>query len=238
MRWILAAVVLQAAPAWAQNSRLFDRPIPMPVRAIAASGAGQSVAAQNVGMPYGPTTDECNWISVPMPPPREIRVHDIVTIRVDIAARTAQEGDFQRRKNATFDALLRNWVILEGLTQVKAAPQTEGDQRIQGSLNKQDRVTAELETSESLKFEIAATVAAVLPNGNVVLEAHRTIVNNEEKWLVSLSGICPKEAIGPGNVVLNKDIAQLEIKKEELGSVKDSYRRGWLQRAWDTLKVF
>jgi len=227
--FFVTAIVAQATPVLGQNSRLFDRPVQLPVRQVSQTPPG---------VPYGPTIDNASWLTVPLPPPREIRVNDIVTIRVDITARAVQEGDFQRRKNATFDALLRSWVMLEGLSQVKPAPQSQGDQQIQGSLNKQDRVTSELETSESLKFEVAANVAAVLPNGNVVLEAHRTIIVNEEKWLVSLTGVCAKDAIGPGNTVLNKDIAALEINKKEQGSINDSYRRGWLQQWWDLLKVF
>jgi flagellar L-ring protein FlgH len=223
------ASATMAQPAAAQNSRLFDRPPPIPM------GPAGPITP---GGHYGPTIDNASWITVPLPPPREIRPNDIVTIRVDIASRSIQEGDFQRRKNATFDTVLRNWVTLEGLTQIKPASQSQGDQRIEGMLNKLDRVTSEMETSESLKFEIAATVAAVLPNGNVVLEAHRRVSNNEETWLQSLTGVCPKDAIGPGNVVLSKDIAQLEIRKEELGAIRDSYRRGWFQRAWDLMKVF
>src|SRR4029079_10718059 len=119
---------------------------------------------------YGPTVDNASWITIPLPPPREIRVHDIVTIRIDIARRVIADGNLQRRKNATLNAQLRDWVVLEGLTQMKAAPQTDGDEKTQGTLNKQDRVSAQLGTIESLKFEVGATIVAVLPNGNVVLE--------------------------------------------------------------------
>ena len=85
-----------------------------------------------------------------------------MTVRVDISQRTQSDGNLQRRKNATLNAQLRDWIVLEGLTQMKAAPQTEGEQAAQGTLNKQDRVNAQLGTTESLKFDIAATVAAVL----------------------------------------------------------------------------
>ena len=57
----------------------------------------------------------------------------------------------------------------------------------------------------------------MLPNGNLVLEAHRTIRNNHEYWLHSLSGICRREDIGPGNIVLSKDIANLQIEKQSSG---------------------
>jgi flagellar L-ring protein precursor FlgH len=95
-----------------------------------------------------------------------------------------------------------------------------------------------LETTESIKFEIAATVSAILPNGNLVLEAHRTVRNNNELWMHSLSGICRREDIGPGNVILSKDIANLELEKRELGHMRDTYKRGWLMRWWDQVSPF
>lgn len=223
-------VVAGAAPAWAQNSRLFDRPLPLPVRQT----GGMSESA---GM-YGPTIDNRSWITVPLQQPRDLRVGDLVTMRIDISQRSMQDGNLQRRKNATLNAQLRDWVVLEGLTQMLAAPQTSGEQAAQGTLNKQDRVNAQLGSIESLKFDIAAKVAALLPNGSVVLEATQRVANNEETWLVSVSGICSKDAIGPGNLVLSRDVADLDIRKTELGIIKDSYRRGWLQRAWDAVKLF
>jgi flagellar L-ring protein FlgH len=78
----------------------------------------------------------------------------------------------------------------------------------------------------------------VLPNGTLVIEAHREIRNNEEDWLVSLSGICRREDIQPGNVILSKDIAQLKIDKREMGAIQDSYRRGWFTRFYDMFNPF
>jgi len=236
MRLLLSLTALVAISGWtdtavAQNSRLFDRPLPIPIRQI-------SGGAQSPGVMYGPTIDDGSWITVPLPPPREIRVNDLITVRIDISRRTQTDGNLQRRKNATLNAQLRDMVVLEGLTQMKAAPQTDGDESVQGTLNKQDRMSSQLATSESLKLEIAAQVAAVLPNGNIVLEAHSHVMQNEETWLVSLSGVCSKDAIGPGNLVLSKDIANLQLKKQEMGAIRDAYKRGWFQRFWDLVKVF
>ena len=161
-----------------------------------------------------------------------------MTIRVDLGAQVISEAEMQRRKNATYDALLNNWVILNGLKSVKPSPQSEGDPRVQGNLNQLYRATGELETVESLKFEIAAKVAAVLPNGNLVLEAHRQVVNNDEVWMHSLSGVCRREDIGPGNIVLSEDIADLEVSKREHGHVRDSYKRGWFTLWLDRFNPF
>ena len=99
-------------------------------------------------------------------------------------------------------------------------------------------MTGNLDTTESMKFDIAAEVTAILPNGNMVLEAHRTVRNNEEVWMHSLSGICRREDIGPGNLVLSRDILHLHVEKQELGQVRDMYKRGWFWRWFDTLQPF
>lgn len=182
-----------------------------------------------------PTT---SWYEIPLAPPKEVRVHDIITIRVDLGARVTSEGEVQRRKQGRYDAILNDWLVLNGLKSVKPAPQTEGDQRIQGNLNQLFRATGELETTESVKFEIGTEVAAVLPNGNLVLEAHRKVVINDEVWMVSLSGVCRREDIQPGNFVLSKDIANLDLAKREYGQIRDSYKRGFVSRMLDLFSPF
>lgn len=187
---------------------------------------------------YGGAPMSSGWYEIPLPPPREAKVNDIITIRVDLGSRVTSEGEFQRRKNASYDAILKDWLLLDGLRSVKPAPQSDGDQRIQGSLNSLTRTQADLETSEAIKFDIAAKVVSILPNGTLVLEAHREIRNNNETWLASLSGVCRREDIQPGNVVLSKDIAELKIDKREVGAIRDSYRRGWFTRWLDRFNPF
>jgi flagellar L-ring protein precursor FlgH len=214
------------------NSSLFSGRITTTARL--ARQPGQSEALPPPAATPAPTS----WYEVPLPPPKEVKVHDIVTIRVDTGARVSTSAQLQNRRTAQYDARLNDWVILEGLRAVKPAPQSDGDQRIQGNLNQLDRATGQLDTTESLKFDIAATVAAVLPNGNIVLEAHRSIRTNDEQWMHSLSGVCRREDIGPGNVVLSRDIANLQVEKRELGQIRDSYKRGWLSRWFDQFDPF
>jgi flagellar L-ring protein precursor FlgH len=207
---------------------------------MAAIGRSTQPAANDGALTpaNGPPLQPASWYQVPLPPPKEVKVNDIITIRVDIGGRFSSDAQLQRRRTAQYDAVLDDWIVLEGLKAMKPAPQSDGDQRVQGNLNQLNRVTGQLDTTESLKFEIAATVAAVLPNGNVVLEAHRTVRNNNEQWLHSLSGVCRREDIGPGNVILSKDIANLHIEKRELGQIRDSYKRGWLSKWWDQFGPF
>jgi flagellar L-ring protein precursor FlgH len=217
------------------NSSLYSSRLASATQLVSANQ--QPAGTNNFGTaPAPPQTP--SWYEIPIPPPKEVKVHDIITIRVDTGARLSESAQLQRRRTSQYDARLNDWIIMEGLRAIKPAPQSEGDQRIQGNLTQLNRVTGQLDTTESLKFEIAATVASVLPNGNIVLEAHRVIQNNNEQWMHSLSGVCRREDIGPNNIVLSKDIANLRVKKEELGQIRDSYKRGWLTKWWDQFGPF
>ena len=185
----------------------------------------------------GTTLDQSSWIYTPLLPPRELRVHDIISIRVQEGATMIAEGEVQRRKNASYNAVLLDWLRLDGLS-AKPAPQADGDPRARGQVDQLYRADNEVETRESLTFNIAAQVVDIRPNGNLVLEAHRFVRNNNEIWEYSLTGICRKEDIGPGNVLLSRDIADLLIDKNERGHVRDGYRRGWLVRLLDTFNPF
>jgi flagellar L-ring protein precursor FlgH len=191
----------------------------------------------NFGMGESPAARP-SWYEIPVPPAKEVRINDIITIRVDTGARLSESAQLQRRRTSQYDARLNDWIIFKGLRAIKPAPQSDGDQRVQGNLQQLNRVTGQLDTAESMKFDIAATVAAVLPNGNIVLEAHTVVENNNERWMHSLSGICRREDIGPNNTILSKDIANLRVKKEEMGQIRDSYKRGWLTRWWDMFGPF
>jgi flagellar L-ring protein precursor FlgH len=218
---------LAASSAFAQESSLFRQPFSGDYGGEFGSGFGGEVRLPEASMIYHQ-----------LPPPRKIGEHDLITVRVDKKAVMAAEGEVQTRKTGLYDALLADWIALKGLLEVKPAPQSDGDPRVRGQLNEQYRAQTDLETRESLAFDITAEVVDIRPNGLLVLEAHDTFRNNEEVWEYSLSGVCRPEDIDPGNVILSKYISQLHVWKRERGQVRDSYRRGWLTRWFQTFNPF
>ena len=220
--WNLFVAILLAvaasSQALGQNSSLYQR--------VRATGEVAPLTLQE-GSPYYRH----------LPPPKELRVNDLVTIRVDIKSQTSSEGEAERRRNLLYDAVLRDWVILKGLD-VKPSPQSGGDPRIQGQINGLFRAEGEVETTERVAFNITATIADIRPNGTMVLEAHKTVQVNDMAWDYSLAGICRKEDIAPNNVLLSDHIAELSVYKRERGQVRDSYKRGWLLTFWDSVRLF
>ena len=95
-----------------------------------------------------------------------------------------------------------------------------------------------MESRESMTFNIAATVVDIRPNGSLLLEARKTIRVNDNLWETSLSGLCRAEDIAPDNVVLSKDLIDLEIRKLDRGHLRDGYKRGWFSRWLDRVQPF
>ena len=126
------------------------------------------------------TMQQANMIRAQPVEPRKISMNDIIQIRVNELARMTVEGESQRRKNASINAVLLDWVRLNGLNKLEAVGNGANDPTVQGQLQQLYRAEGEIETTERLTFNIAAKVADVRPNGNLVLEAHKEIRVNQE----------------------------------------------------------
>lgn len=175
---------------------------------------------------------------VPIPPPQQIRKHDIITVRVDITARMESDGNSEMRRSANYDLALTDWIIVNWFRWIKPSPQSNGDPRISGSLNRQNRAEGDVDTSERLQFNIATEVRDIYPNGNLLLGGGNFVRTNNEVWKVSMTGICRPKDIGPNNTILSSNILNLKIDKAEHGQVRDAYRRGWFTRWFERYHPF
>ena len=189
----------------------------------------------------GPLTLEVSSFMYQKVPPeaeqRELRVNDIITVLVDYRTSMESEGDAENRKRGIFDFAVTDWVKFDG-NDIYVAPQTRGDPGIAGEVTSQFRAESEMELSDALTFRIAAHIVDIQPNGNLVIEGHRHVRINEEVWEQSLTGIVRRSSIGPDRMVRSDEIADLRIEKREMGFIRDSYSRGWLQRWYGKWKPF
>ena len=214
--WIMALLWL-AAPSWclAQSSSLYGDPMARAPLTLAKD----------------------SWYFLPAEPVKTINQHDIITVVVRESSQVVSEGEVQRRTQSNLDVRLRNWVQLQHFSLVPL-PSSVGEPRVRGSNDNQINSTAEISSQDLISFRIAARVVDVRPNGNLVIEAHRTIRNNDEVWEQSLTGIVRREDVSPQNTVDSEDVSELQIHKREAGHVRDASRRGWLIKTLDRFKPF
>jgi flagellar L-ring protein precursor FlgH len=169
-------------------------------------------------------------------PPKKIQVHDIVSILVSERSEVIQNAQFMRQKNITFVAQLRQWVRIDDHFRLR--PAALDSPQINTQLRSQMQAFGNNRSSELMTFRIAATVVDVLPNGNLVLEAKKTIQTNEDLWSYTLTGICRSQDIQANNEIMSERIVDLKTIKNEYGKVPSSTARGYLMRLYDYFLPF
>ncbi|MHB1036263.1 MAG: flagellar basal body L-ring protein FlgH [Pirellulales bacterium] len=206
--------------------------------ALASDAVAQTSSLYNTRTRRAPLSlAGSSWIYQEMEKPKEIKLNDLVTVIINEKSQVISKGKMDRKKKASVDAVLKDWIMLDGWS-IDAAPQTGGDQEINATLDNKLKSEANLETRDSMQLRVAGKVVDIRPNGNLVLEAHRTIRNNQEVWEASLSGIVRREDVLPNNTVMSENVAELSIYKRERGHVRDGYERGWLLRFLDEWQPF
>lgn len=208
--------------------------------ACLATAQDGSLFLQPAQPSQGLSLENSSFVYRQLPPearPRELQLHDIITVQVDFRSRFLSEGDAESRKTASLTAVLADWVKIDSGS-LKPAPQADGDPKVAGTLNSQYRAESDVELRDSLNFSIAAEIIDIRPNGNLVIEGHLSIHNNEEHWQISITGVVRREAIQADRSVSSDAITQLKIVKKEDGQVRDGYARGWLGRWYDRYRPF
>lgn len=87
-------------------------------------------------------------------------------------------------------------------------------------------------TSRSTNFtaKITATVTKVLPNGNMVIEASRSISTNSENQQIKLTGTVRQQDIAPDNTVLSTYLADAKIESNGKGPIGDRQKEGIISK--------
>ncbi len=202
-----------------------------------ASGqVGVEVDGGMIGPGPGPRMRDYSWIYIDAPAPREIKVHDIITILVDEKSEVTVNSRFNRQRTSTLKAELKEFIRIgkTGNLATAASNQPTIDANLQGRLQS----TGGMTDQEGIRYRIAATVVDVRPNGNLVLEARKSIRTNRDVWEYSLTGEIRSEDISRNNTALSENIATLIIDKKSKGKVFASTKRPWGTFLYDVFFPF
>ncbi len=196
------------------------------------------VAEHDFFAPHPPLkVNAYSWTAIESPPTQEIKLHDIISIIVDDKSEVTANAQFNRTRSTAFVAELKEFIRLsEDGNLTNAATDTQPT--IDGALNETGQNKGSLIEQEGIRYRIAARVVDIRPNGNVILEAHKWIQTNRDIWEHTLTGEIASRQINRDYTALSEHIADLRIKKTQLGKVARSSNQRWGTRLWEKIFPF
>ena len=96
----------------------------------------------------------------------------------------------------------------------------------------------EASQSNALSGEVSVTVAAVYPNGTMLVKGEKFLTLNRGDERVQISGIVRAIDISPDNRVLSTRVANAHIRYVGKGEIARASRQGWLQRFFSIISPF
>ena len=143
-------------------------------------------------------------------------LHDTVIVQASVQTTAAQSGNVGSQ---------RDFSTTSAISGLIGALSTKGTNPLL-TANSSTSLKGAGSTSSNTTFTTAMTgeVIAVLPNGNLVVEAHRQIFMNNQHEDIIVRGVARPGDISPANVVPSAALSSLEIEMKGKGIISDSTR--------------
>jgi flagellar L-ring protein precursor FlgH len=142
-------------------------------------------------------------------------LNDTITILVAVQTTAAQSGTVDSERSFTTSSAITG---IMGRSPASTNPLLSG--------NSSSALKGQGSTASNTTFETSLTgqVIAVLPNGNLVVEAQRQIFMNNQHENVTVRGMIRPGDIGPSNTVVSSALSNLEIEMKGKGIISDGVR--------------
>jgi len=143
------------------------------------------------------------------------RLNDTITIQVAVQTTAAQSGTVDSERNFSTTSAVTG---VMGRTPKSTNPLL--------AANSAQALKGQGSTASNTTFQTNLTgqVIAVLPNGNLVVEAERQIFMNNQHEDIVVRGMIRPGDIGPGNTVPSTSLSNLEIEMKGKGIISDGVR--------------
>ncbi|HTS66726.1 MAG TPA: flagellar basal body L-ring protein FlgH [Candidatus Acidoferrales bacterium] len=149
---------------------------------------------------------------------RASQVDDVLTILVVENASAVVSGTTKtQRTSSTKNSI----TALGGITKATGAWANLANVSGDTQLNGQGTTSRDIVISTTL----TARIAAVLPNGAMLVEASKDVGINSENQIITVRGVVRPADIGADNTVRSDHLGQLEVKVNGKGVVGDAIKR-------------
>ena len=144
------------------------------------------------------------------------KLNDTVVILVSVQTNAAQSGDVNSA---------RAFQTSSAITGLAGDVNTKGlNPLLNANSNTTLKGSGATDSSTTFQTSMTAQVIAVLPSGNLVVEAQRKIFMNNQHEDITIRGIVRPNDIGSNNTVPSTALSNLEIEMKGKGIIADSTR--------------
>jgi flagellar L-ring protein precursor FlgH len=221
-----------------------DAPPTPPSRPTSAQPEAAQPAAIAPGYAGGVSVSEqlqgVSLFVVSAPPPKKYAKHDVIEVIINESSAESftQTTDYKKdytlkaelSKFPSLSALFEDLALREGIGSIKPAVGVTG--------NKQTKGTGKFDRKDQVTAKISAFVIDVKPNGNLTVEARESRSSDKEVTTMVLSGTCRAEDITKNNTIQSAQLADLTIRIEHEGNVKESGEKGFIPRILEAVFNF
>lgn len=174
------------------------------------------------------------------PEPREFMINDLVTIVVRESFESEMESEKSTEKRSSLGGGITQFprLTLGDLLNLQIPQGTAGAAEVDLGFDRSHEGEGEYERTESMTGRVRARIIDIKPNGLLVLEARRTVINDGEQSVLVATGNCMPEDINTDNTILSTQLENLFIDKQHSGDLRDSGEKGWITRLFDAIFDF
>lgn len=234
------AAVLCGEHAAGQSSSLY----------ATSSEQAEQIAAERYGLPTDRTRRHLPDVNpaVPKltvyvnrrPEPREFQLNDLVEIIIAESFESEMEAEKSTEKSSELSGGIRQFprLTLRDLLDLQLNQGTASAVELDLGFERSHEGEGEYERSESMTGRVRARIIDIKPNGMLVLEARRTVINDGEQSVLVATGNCMPEDVSPEGTIRSNRLENLFIDKQHSGDLRDSGEKGWLTRVFDAIFDF
>ena len=151
-------------------------------------------------------------------------VGDLVSIKLTEAPQLSDVGTLSTTKSSTLAENFTKAINTIFKTKLKGALDgTRGDLNVSGSTNVQRTI--------SVSDTVVAQVVQVLPNGNLLVQEKKSLVSQNERVDLIISGVVDPKWINQSGEISSTHVANLQFAMNGTGTVSRGQNEGILNRA-------
>ncbi len=155
-------------------------------------------------------------------------VGDLVSIVIDEAPSMSDTGTYSTSKSSSLAENFTNALNTIFKTSLKGALDgTNGTLDVSGQ--------TQMARSMVLTDTVVAQVVQVLPNGNLLVQGKKSLVNQNERIDLIISGIVDPKWINQSGEILSSQVANLQFAMNGAGTVSRGQNEGILDKAIRTI---